>query len=108
MDKSFLKYAPTCMYHLWSLNVLPEKFILEFADKKIELDKDSGLREKKCEKKFVEAIESFIEWLKKAEEDESEDEAADEKEEDEESKEAMANLEAAKQASLEEKKLKQK
>ncbi len=116
MDKAFVKYAPTCMYNLWKEDVLSEKFILAFANKEIKLDKDSGLREKKCEKKFLEAIEPFIDFLNTAEAGESDYEDVDEKGEevaspehaDEESKEALASLEAEKQKSLEERKLKQK
>ena len=106
MDKSFLKYAPTFMYQLWNLNVLSEQFIMDFAEKKIKLDKDSGLREKKLEKKFLEAIVPFIEWLGTTKEEEDEFEEVDDKEEeaaspeakqaDDESKEAIANLEAEK------------
>lgn len=114
MDKAFLKYAPTCMYNLWKTDVLSEKFILAFANKEIKLDKDSGLREKKCEKKFLEAIEPFTEFLTNAEpgtsdydtpdEKEEEPETAEEKKAAEESKEA---LEAEKQRTIEERKLKQ-
>ena len=86
---------------------------MKFAEKQIKLDKDSGLRDKKLEKKFNEAILPFIEWLANTKEEEDEFEEEDEKEEDaaspeaeNESKEAIANLEAEKQRSLEERKLK--
>ena len=76
---------------------------MDFAEKKIKLDKDSGLREKKMEKKFLEAIVPFIEWLAITKEEEDEFEEVDDKEEevaspeaDNESKEAIANLEAEK------------
>jgi len=45
-------------------SILSEKFLLEWFDKTIRLDKESVLYDKKAEKKFRENIEKFIEWLK--------------------------------------------
>jgi hypothetical protein len=58
------KYAPTFMKTLVDENVIREKFLLEWFDKTIRLDKKSGLYDKKAEKKFRDLIEKFIEWLK--------------------------------------------
>ena len=108
MDRDFQKYASTCMYNLWQADVLSEKFILDFAKREIKLDKDSELRDKKAEKKFTEAIQDFTDFLQNTEAEEYEYDIVDEKEEEEETKmEDAAKLDADKQKSLEERKLKQ-
>ena len=58
------KYAPTFMKKMVDESILSEKFLLEWFDKTIRLDKDSQLYDKKAEKKFRDLIEKFIEWLK--------------------------------------------
>jgi hypothetical protein len=58
------KYAPTFMKKLVDENVVAEKFLIDWYDKNTRLDKESGLYDKKAEKKFRELIEKFIEWLK--------------------------------------------
>lgn len=58
------KYAPTFMKKLVDENIMSEKFLLEWYDKEIRLDKDSLLYDKKAEKQFREMIEQFVEWLK--------------------------------------------
>ena len=51
------KYAPTFMKKLVDEDVLSEKFLLKWFDKKVKLDKDSLLYDKKAEKKYKELIE---------------------------------------------------
>lgn len=48
-------------------NILSEKFLIDWFDKNIRLDKESGLYDKKSERKFRELIEPFIEWMRNAE-----------------------------------------
>jgi hypothetical protein len=64
-----VKYAPTFMKKLVDENILSKQFVIEWFDKTIKLDKDSGLYDKKSERKFRELIEQFIEWLKNEESD---------------------------------------
>jgi len=45
-------------------NILAEKFLLEWFDKTIRLDKESGIYDKKAEKKFRDLIEKYIEWMR--------------------------------------------
>jgi len=63
-SKDFLPYASTCLYKLWEHRVLSDKFIIGWAEKEFRLDKDSGLYDKKAEKKFREETEKCIEYLK--------------------------------------------
>jgi len=58
------KYAETFLKKLVDEDVLSEKFLLEWNDKTIRLDKNSGLYDKKAEKKFRDMIENFITWLR--------------------------------------------
>ena len=58
------KFAATFMKKLVDENILSEKFLLNWFDKTIRLDKDSALYDKKAEKKFRDLIESFIEWMR--------------------------------------------
>lgn len=44
------KYAPTFMKKLVDDNIINEKFLLQWYDKEIRLDKDSLLYDKKAEK----------------------------------------------------------
>jgi hypothetical protein len=44
--------------------VVGEKFLIDWFDKEVRLDKNSLLYDKKAEKQFREMIEQFIEWLK--------------------------------------------
>ena len=60
--------------------VLTSKFIVDWNDKNVRLDKDSGLYDKKAEKKFRDLLEAFVNWLKNAEEESgSEQSSEDEK-----------------------------
>lgn len=58
------KFAPTFMKNLVDENIIAEKFLLQWYDKEIRLDKNSYLYDKKAEKTFRELIEKYIEWLK--------------------------------------------
>lgn len=58
------KFAPTFMKKLVDENILKEKFLIDWFDKNIRLDKDSGLYDKKAEKKFRDLVEKFIDWLR--------------------------------------------
>lgn len=58
------KYAPTFMKKLVDDNLLTDKFLIDWFDKNIRLDKDSLLYDKKAEKQFRDMIEAFINWLK--------------------------------------------
>jgi hypothetical protein len=49
--------------------VLTSRFIVDWNDKNVRLDKDSGLYDKKAEKKFRDLLEAFVNWLKNAEEE---------------------------------------
>ena len=60
------KYAPTFVKKLLDQNVVSEKFIQEWYDKTIRLDKDSYLYDKKAERKFRDLLPDFIEWMKNA------------------------------------------
>lgn len=61
------KFAPTFMKKLVDENIMSDKFLIQWYDKEAKLDKDSGLYDKKSERKFRELIEQFIEWLRNAE-----------------------------------------
>lgn len=77
-------------------NIMNDKFLIQWYEKEIKLDKDSGMYDKKSERKFRELIEKFIEWLKSADSDsgsessESEEEKKVESEEEVEAKETDA------------------
>ena len=58
------KYAQTFMKKLVDENILTDKFVIDWSDKTIRLDKESLLYDKKAEKTFRDMIEQFIEWLK--------------------------------------------
>ena len=58
------KYAPTFMKKLVDENILTDKFIIDWSEKNIRLDKNSLLYDKKAEKQFRDMIEQFVEWLK--------------------------------------------
>mgnify|MGYP000371475084 CR=1 FL=1 len=51
------KYAPTFMKNLVEDNLMSDKFIIDWYDKNIRLDKESGLYDKKAEKKFRDLLE---------------------------------------------------
>lgn len=44
--------------------ILSEKFVIDWFDKAIRLDKSSTMYDKKAEKKFRDLIEKFVEWMK--------------------------------------------
>jgi|688.fasta_scaffold1357675_1 hypothetical protein len=58
------KYAQTFMKKLVDEKILSEKFVIDWFDKSIRLDKSSSLYDKKAEKKFRDLIEKFVEWMK--------------------------------------------
>jgi hypothetical protein len=45
-------------------NILTDKFVIDWSEKTIRLDKESLLYDKKAEKTFRDMIEQFVEWLK--------------------------------------------
>ena len=61
------RFGPTCMKKMIDNNTISEKFILDWYNKEISLDKDSMLRDKNAEKKFRNLIADFFEWLATAE-----------------------------------------
>lgn len=96
------KYAPTFMKLLVDENVINEKFLLDWFDKNVRLDKDSLMYDKKAEKKFRDLIEQFVEWLKNASSDDSssssgEDSGSEEKEDTEKAKREQEALERQKE-----------
>ena len=62
-NKELGKYIETFLHKLVQQNVLNEKFLIEWAEKTVKLDKDSGLYDKKADRKFRESCEKFIEYL---------------------------------------------
>jgi len=58
------KFASTFMMHLLNECVLADKFIIDWYDKSIRLDKESGIYDKKAEKKFRDLIEEFVTYIK--------------------------------------------
>jgi len=58
------KFAQTFMKKLVDENILTEKFLCDWFDKEIRLDKLSVLYDKKAEKQFRDMVEQFIEWIK--------------------------------------------
>jgi len=58
------KYAETFLKKLVEENIMSEKFLIDWNEKNIRLDKDSGLYDKKAEKKFRDLTENFINWIK--------------------------------------------
>lgn len=63
------KYAATFMKKLHDDNILNERFLIDWYDKTVRLDKESNLYDKKAEKKFRDLVEKFIEWLRSADSD---------------------------------------
>lgn len=80
------KYAQTFMKKLVDENILSEKFLIDWFEKVIRLDKDSKIYDKKAEKKFRDLIEKFVEWLKTASSDSGESSSEEEEETQEETK----------------------
>lgn len=83
------KFAETFLKKMVEENIMSEKFLIDWNEKNIRLDKDSVLYDKKAERKFRELVENFIQWIGKIEyvdasDEEEEDEAkpADPKEEE--------------------------
>jgi hypothetical protein len=76
------------MKNLVDENIISEKFLIQWFDKEIRLDKNSYLYDKKAEKTFRDMIEKYIEWLKEASSSGSSDSSDDDKEE---KKEASPN-----------------
>lgn len=69
------RFGPTFLKKLLDKNVISEKFLQDWFDKTIRLDKDSYLYDKKAEKKFRDLITDFITWMQVAHTEEG-DEAA--------------------------------
>jgi hypothetical protein len=103
------------MKNLVDENLIAEKYLLNWFDKEVRLDKESILYDKSAESKFRKLIEVYIEWLKNAssgssgsstdeekkeepqkEEDEEEDEDDDDKEDDDQIVSAPKETEAQK------------
>ena len=61
------RFGPTFMKKMIDNNTISEKFILDWYNKEISLDKDSMLRDKNAEKKFRNLLVDFLEWLATAE-----------------------------------------
>ena len=61
------RFGPTFMKKMIDNNTISEKFILDWYNKEISLDKDSMLRDKNAEKKFRNLLADFLEWLATAE-----------------------------------------
>jgi hypothetical protein len=107
-NNEMAKFAPTFIKKLVDENILSEKFLIDWFDKTIRLDKESGLYDKKSERKFRDLVEPLIEWMKNAESrssdssssDDSKNAEASKKEEnddeEEEEKESNGESEAAK------------
>lgn len=71
------KFAPTLLKKLLDNNCAGEKYILDWHDKTIDLDKESMLYSKKSERKFRELTEDFVQWLQSAEAEVKESSAAE-------------------------------
>lgn len=52
------------MKHLLDEQILTDKFIIDWFDKTIRLDKEAGIYDKKAEKQFRDLIPDFMTWLK--------------------------------------------
>jgi len=61
------KFAETFLKKMVEENIMSEKFLIDWSDKTIRLDKDSSLYDKKAEKKLRDLTENFITWLSKIE-----------------------------------------
>jgi len=57
------RFSATFLKKLLDKNVISEKFLQDWFDKTIRLDKDSDLYDKKAEKKFRDNITDFITWM---------------------------------------------
>jgi len=57
------KFAETFLKKMVEENIMSEKFLIDWSDKTIRLDKDSSLYDKKAEKKLRDLTENFITWL---------------------------------------------
>lgn len=65
--KEMSRFAASFMKMCVDQNVLSAKFIIDWYDKTIRLDKNSLLYNKKSEKKLKDLCEDFIQWLKDGE-----------------------------------------
>lgn len=77
-NKELGKYIETFLHKLVQQNVLTDKFLLDWAEKNTKLDKDSGLYDKKADRKFRESCEKFIEYLKNQDSSDGSDSDSDE------------------------------
>ena len=101
------KYAPTFMKKLFDDSVLSEKFLLQWNDKTIRLDKDCSLYDKKAEKKYRDLLEEFINWLKTAEVESGGTDSDEKKEDNKEIEEEEAADDAPKEETAAQKKQKE-
>lgn len=87
-NKELGKYIETFLHKLVQQNVLNSSFLIDWAEKNIKLDKDSGLYDKKADRKFRESCENFIEHLK------NQDSSGSDSDSEEETKDTSAKDEA--------------
>ena len=78
------------MKHLYDEDIYSDDFLIKWYNRKLKLDRNCALNDRKSEKKFKELIASFIEWLQTAEEDEDEEDDADGEEEETKKEEVKA------------------
>lgn len=56
-------YSGTFMKVLYDQEVFDEDFIIKWYNKKVKLDKQCALYDRKAEKQFRKNISQFVEWL---------------------------------------------
>jgi hypothetical protein len=57
------KFAPTFMKLLYDQEVFSEEFMIKWFNRKLKLDKNCALYDRKAEKQYRTLIEGFINWL---------------------------------------------
>lgn len=57
------QFAATFMKHLYEQEIFSDEFLIKWNARKVKLDRNCALNDRKSEKKFKELIEKFIEWL---------------------------------------------
>ena len=57
------KYAATFMTLLYEEEIFSDDFLIKWYNRKLKLDRNCALNDRKSEKKFKELLEKFIEWL---------------------------------------------
>lgn len=58
------KYAGTFMKLIYDQNVFDIELIIGFQDKRVKLDKDCALYDRKAQRHFRKLIKQFVDWLK--------------------------------------------